>query len=89
MATEHDLATENAQLRVRVERLELEIAELRRDTAQTVAQAQETLYWFERWGLDFNRVMGTRQAEYARQGFRGIRAVYRSAIKLIRRIRPA
>lgn len=74
---DQDLAHENAELRARVAELETELAELRRDTAVTVANAQETLYWFERWGVDFNRVMGTPHAEVARKSFRGLRSIYR------------
>ncbi|MEH3055207.1 MAG: hypothetical protein PGN13_14605 [Patulibacter minatonensis] len=77
MTVDEGLAAENARLRARVEQLEVEVSALRADTAATVASAQETLYWFERWGLDFNRIMGTSQAELARKSFRGVRLGYR------------
>lgn len=88
MATDQDLAAENAQLRARVDALELEIATLRADTANTVAKAQETLYWFERWGVDFNSLMARPQAEQLRKAVRALRAVYRAALKAKRRILP-
>src|SRR5690606_29302382 len=72
-----DLAAENARLTARVEQLEAEVATLRADTVQTVAQAQETLYWFERWGVDFNRLFSRPEMELLRKGFRGLRTVYR------------
>jgi hypothetical protein len=86
MAADHDLASENAELRARVARLEVEIAELRRDTAVTVANAQETLYWFERWGVDFNRLFARREMELLRKAVRGVRQVYRTALTAKRRL---
>jgi len=86
MAAEHDLATENAQLRARVEQLEAEISTLRTATVQTVAQAQDTLYWFERWGVDFNRLFARPEMEVLRKFVRGLRQVYRSGLKAKRRL---
>jgi hypothetical protein len=83
---DQDLASENAQLRARVEALELEIAELRASTVATVASAQETLYWFERWGVDFNSLMARPQAEQLRKIVRALRSVYRSLLKAKRSI---
>ncbi len=77
---DQDLAAENAQLRSRVDQLETEIAVLRADTVKTVASAQETLYWFERWGVDFNRLMSRPQAEFLRKVVRALRSVYRGAM---------
>ncbi|MDQ8046192.1 MAG: hypothetical protein REI11_16420 [Patulibacter sp.] len=84
--TDQDLAAENAQLRERVTALETEIARLQADTARTVATAQETLYWFERWGVDFNSLMARPQAEFARKSLRALRGVYRALLKAKRRI---
>ncbi len=86
MPTDQDLAAENAQLRARVEALELEVATLRADTARTIATAQETLYWFERWGVDFNALMARPQAEQLRKAVRALRSVYRAALKAKRRV---
>lgn len=85
MAADPDLATENAQLRQRVAQLEAEIATLRSSTVATVAQAQETLYWFERWGVDFNTLFARREMELLRKAVRGVRAVYRAAVRARRR----
>lgn len=84
--TDAEIEAENARLRARVEALETEIATLKRDTATAVAQAQETLYWFERWGVDFNKVMSRPQAEQARKAFRGVRSVYRWLLTVKRRV---
>lgn len=81
-----DLAAENAALRTRVQSLEAEVAMLRAETAKTVAAAQETLYWFERWGVDFNSLMARPQAEQVRKLVRALRNVYRSAVKVKRRL---
>lgn len=86
MAADQDLATENAELRARVDQLEAEIVALRRDTATTVAQAQETLYWFERWGVDFNRLFSRPEMEYLRKAVRGARTVFRTGLKAKRRL---
>lgn len=86
MAADHDLATENARLSARVLELETEIAMLRSTTANTVAQAQETLYWFERWGVDFNRLFARREMEFVRRAVRALRQVYRTGLKAKRRL---
>lgn len=83
---DQDLPTENAQLRARVDELEREIATLRADTVLTVASAQETLYWFERWGVDFNSLMSRREAEFLRKAVRALRGIYRGAVKAKRRV---
>lgn len=80
------IADENARLRRRVEELEAELALVRADTVKTVAAAQESLYWFERWGIDFNRLFARSEMELLRRAVRGARQVYRSALKAKRRI---
>lgn len=48
---------ELAALRARVAELEAELAEQSRTTNALVARAQERLYWYDRWGIDLERVM--------------------------------
>ena len=84
--TGNDLQAENAQLRARVQALETEVATLRADTVRTVASAQETLYWFERWGVDFNALMSRPQMDQLRKVVRALRGVYRAAISAKRRL---
>ncbi|MBO9534580.1 MAG: hypothetical protein J7513_16525 [Solirubrobacteraceae bacterium] len=86
MASDESLADENARLRARVAQLEDELAAVKQSTAVTVASAQETLYWFERWGVDFNRLFSRREMEVVRKGVRGARQVYRSGVSIKRRI---
>lgn len=78
---DQDISAENARLRARVGELEAEVAMLKATTAETLASAQETLYWWERWGLDFNKLFSTPQAELARKLVRGVRQIYRSGLK--------
>jgi cell division septum initiation protein DivIVA len=85
-ATHSDLTAENAELRARVQALEFEVATLRADTVHAVASAQETLYWFERWGLDFNTLMARREAELLRKSLRALRSIYRVLLKAKRRV---
>lgn len=82
---DQSLHAENAQLRARVEQLEAEVAQLKRDTVELVGQAQQTLYWWERWGVDFNRLFATPQMELLRKSVRGVRRVYRFALRHKRR----
>ncbi len=82
-----DLAAENARLRERVQQLEDEVAALREDTAAIVARAQESLYWFDRWGVDFNRLFARREMEFLRRLVRGARSVVRAARTLTGRTR--
>lgn len=86
--TDSEIAAENERLRARVDALEAEVAELRRSTTQVVASAQETLYWFERWGVDFNSLFARPEMEHLRKAVRALRSVYRTALKAKRRILP-
>jgi hypothetical protein len=80
------LTAENATLRDRVQQLEAELARVNAQTAETVAAAQETLYWFERWGVDFNRLFARPEMEVLRKAVRGARTVYRASLKTKRRL---
>lgn len=44
-------------LRARVAELETQLAEQARATNALVARSQERLYWYDRWGIDLERVM--------------------------------
>lgn len=77
---------EVVRLRSRVVELEAEVAYLKQHTATLVAQAQETAYWFDRWGVDFNRLFSSPGMEVLRRLVRGVRAVYRAGLKLGRRL---
>lgn len=80
------LRREVERLREVVAGLEQQLEETERWGSQTVASAQESIYWLERWGVDFNAMMSRRGAEHARRIFRGIRAVYRVGLRIKRRL---
>ena len=65
--TADDLTAENARLRARVAGLEDELAEQAVRTNADTAQAQERVYWLDRWHLDLNALMrqAGRRAECA------------------------
>ena len=73
-------------LRARVADLERERAEqLARATAAT-AEAQERIYWLDRWHLDLNALMERPGASEFRAAVRVVRAVMRQAKLLKRRL---
>lgn len=71
-AVEQD--SELEELRARVAELERELAFRTERANAVVADAQDRLYWLERWKIDPNRVMATRTGQWAfaiaRQAFR-------------------
>ena len=60
-------------LRARVAALEAQLAEQTRATTAIVAEAQEKLYWLERWHVDLDAVMRTRGARRTLELVRGAR----------------
>ena len=83
---EAELEREVELLRRRVGELEQQLLATERWGAVTVARAQESLYWLERWGVDLNSVMNRRGADELRTAFRAVRALYRRAVRLRRRL---
>ncbi len=77
---------EVAALRARVAELEAELAEQTQRTAAVVAEAQEKLYWLERWHVDLDAVMRKPGAVPALEGLKRFREVIRSARKFKRRL---
>jgi hypothetical protein len=74
-------------LRARVAELEHELAEQTRRTAHLVADAQEKLYWLERWGVDLDRAMRVPGAMLLLQVARRARGVVWALKRLRRRMR--
>lgn len=66
---------ELAALRARVAELEDELAQQAQTTAAALAQAQEKLYWLERWHIDLDRVMRKPGAVQALDALRGARRI--------------
>jgi hypothetical protein len=77
---------EIAELQARVAELERELAEQTRRTNATVAEAQEKLYWLERWHVDLDRVMARPGALRALELSRWFRGQIRKVRLLKRRI---
>jgi uncharacterized coiled-coil protein SlyX len=84
--TRIDEQTELVALRARVAELEAQLAEQQQRTAALVAEAQEKLYWLERWHIDLDRVMRKPGAIQALDALRGTRKVVWRLIKLKRRL---
>lgn len=82
--TETDQQTEIAQLRARVAALEAELAEQAARSERIVAEAQERLYWLDRWHVDLNALMRKPGAGAARGAFRAVRTVLRGFKKIKR-----
>jgi hypothetical protein len=88
-ASEIDQQAEIECLRARVAALEAELAEQAARSSRVVAEAQERLYWLERWHVDLNALMRRRGAEEARAAFRGIRWFARAPRRIKRRLTRA
>ncbi|MBA2348724.1 MAG: hypothetical protein H0V81_10565 [Solirubrobacterales bacterium] len=75
-----------AELSVRVAELERELSEQSRRTAVIVAEAQEKLYWLERWQVDLDAVMRKPGAIPALEALKRARGFVRAARRLKRRL---
>ncbi len=73
-------------LHARISELEAELAEQARRTAATVAEAQEKLYWLERWHVDLDKVMAKPGAVPALEALKSARGVVRSVKRTKRRL---
>ncbi len=71
-------------LRARVADLEAELEAQSRRTAQVVAEAQEKLYWLERWQVDLDKLMGKPGAIPLLDALKAVRGVLRR-VKLLKR----
>ena len=83
---EERLEAENAQLQGRVRQLEAELAEQAVRTNALLAEAQERIYWLDRWGLDLNALMRRPGAAQLRWLMRAARWPVRKAKLLKRRL---
>ena len=84
--TAEDLATENERLRARVAGLEDELSQQSARTNAIRAQAQERVYWLDRWNLDLNALMRKPGAAQVRRLMRAVRWPMRQATQLKRRL---
>jgi uncharacterized coiled-coil protein SlyX len=77
---------EMSELRDRLATLEVELAAQAQRTARVVAEAQEKLYWLERWHVDLDALMRKPGAVPALAALRRVRAFVRLLRKLKRRL---
>jgi hypothetical protein len=77
---------ELAALRARVAELGDQLAQQAQATAGIVAEAQEKLYWLERWHVDLDRVMRKPGAVQALDALRNARRVVWKVRLLKRRL---
>ena len=90
MTTEPLTADERAELealRARVAALEAERAEQLGRLQASLAEAQEKVYWLDRWRIDLNALMRKPGAAEFRAAVRGARAVVRGAKAAKRKLR--
>ena len=77
---------EVAALQARVAALEAELAVQAQRTARLVAEAQEKLYWLERWQIDLDAVMAKPGAVPALEALKRVRSLARQLKRLKRRV---
>jgi hypothetical protein len=80
--------SETEVLRARVADLETQLIEIEDWANRTVGEAQERLYWLDRWHLDLNAVMRRESATRIRAALRAFRSVYRELLQAKRRLWP-
>ena len=81
-----DQTAEVAALRTRVAELEQQLVELEAWSNRTLGEAQERLYWLDRWHIDLNALMERPGAAELRAAVRVLRAVSRFVRKTKRRL---
>jgi len=80
---------EVAALQARVAALEAELALQAQRTARAVAEAQEKLYWLERWQIDLDAVMSKPGAVPTLEALKRVRSLARQLKRLKRRLAGA
>jgi cell division septum initiation protein DivIVA len=83
---QEQLQQENERLSARIGALEEELAETQARANEVVAQAQERVYWLDRWHLDLNALMRRPGAAELRGALRAVRAVARMVKRATRRL---
>jgi hypothetical protein len=82
-----DPQAEVEALRARVAELERELFEREAWANRAVAEAQQRVYWLDRWGIDLNALMQRPGASQFRAAVRVLRAAYRPIRRAKRRLR--
>jgi hypothetical protein len=85
-STEQSLREQVETLRARVIALESELVETQARANAVVSQAQERVYWLDRWHLDLNALMRRPGAAELRGAIRAVRGVTRMIRRAKRRL---
>jgi hypothetical protein len=85
-ALSQDERAELEALRARVAQLEAEHAEQIAAATAAIAAAQERAYWLDRWHVDLNALMEKRGAAEFRALLRAVRAPFRLARQVKRKL---
>lgn len=83
-----DEQLEIERLRRRVAELEAELVNVEAWANEVVGEAQERMYWLDRWHVDLNQLMRRRGADELRAVVRMVRAVFRVFHRWKRRYLP-
>jgi hypothetical protein len=86
ISSEKELQQENESLRARVAALETELVETQARANLVVSQAQERVYWLDRWHLDLNALMRRPGAAELRGALRAARSLSRAVRRAKRRL---
>jgi hypothetical protein len=88
-SSDRQLQAEVQRLRTRVAALESELVETQARANLVVSQAQERVYWLDRWHLDLNALMRRPGAAQLRGTLRAIRAVVWRLKRIKRRLKSS
>ena len=88
-SSEPQLQAENERLRARVASLEAELVETQARANAVVSQAQERVYWLDRWHLDLNALMRKPGAAQFRGTLRAVRSVAWRLKRIKRRLKSS
>ncbi|HLI59512.1 MAG TPA: hypothetical protein VKV21_07575 [Solirubrobacteraceae bacterium] len=68
---------EIVRLRARIDELQARLVETEAWANRAVAEAQDKVYWLDRWHIDLNALMERPGADEFRASIRAVRGVYR------------
>ena len=86
-SSDQQLQAEVERLRARIAALESELVETQARANTVVAQAQERVYWLDRWHLDLNALMRRPGAAQLRGALRAVRGVAWRLKRIQRRLK--
>lgn len=75
--TDETATDEISRLRDRIDQLQTRLIETEAWANRAVAEAQDKVYWLDRWHIDLNALMERPGADEFRASVRAVRGVYR------------